>query len=148
MLFAHLCAADACALQAALINQLRSECAFRALERAARAEEGQRLLFGAAAVEVHHFRKQVFALTRRQLDGDVRNNLVFLHQARKTVAEMQVRAAVTERFTRHVVALNQRHHLTHFAAVRARVHVHAAANRPRNAAGEGQSAKVAVRRRH
>ena len=61
---------------------------------------------------------------------------------------MQVRAAVTKRLARHVVALNQRHHLTHFAAVRARVHVHTAANRPRNAAGEGQSAKVAVRRRH
>ena len=44
VLFAHLCAADARALQAALINQLRGECAFRALERAARAEEGQRLL--------------------------------------------------------------------------------------------------------
>ena len=44
--FAHLCAADARALQAALINQLRGKCAFRALERAARAEEGQRLLYG------------------------------------------------------------------------------------------------------
>lgn len=51
VLFAHLCAADARSLQAALINQLRGKCAFRALERTARAEKGQRLLFGAARLK-------------------------------------------------------------------------------------------------
>ena len=138
MFLADLRPADPFSLEPAGFDQGAGEVPGRALEKAAGARVFEGLLFPPAGKIVLHAGGDKLPFIRCQAETGFRHHAAGLHQHTVTVSELQL-------FSRGLPRLpcpgDHRHageHIGHLAAIGAGVHVHPAADRPRDAEGELQ----------